>query len=142
MHRKTLTVSSSPYIILMFRSKLHPATLWSCWTLSHTLSIHLFIILQTLSGMNQTQIHPRGLGCNIKIEPTSSSCTRKVTLCPCSAVSLPSDVIMRRPCGGLPGHCWGFAVYRSLTPSVQLLETTFRYLKRKREICGRYCQGA
>lgn len=134
-HYNALTALSSPiHHPLHFRAnstQLHPGPdrlgiTPSCFTSS-----------QTLRDMNHTQIRPRGPGCNAKTEPTSSSCTRKVTLCPCSAVSRPSAVRMRRPWGGLPGHCWGLAVYLSRTPSVQLLETTFRYLQGDGEIRAR-----
>lgn len=71
--------------------------------------------------------------------PTSSNWTMRVTLWPCSAVSFPSAVTIRSPRGAFPGHFCGLAVYCSLTPSVQLLETTFRYLcgeKKKSSNCN------
>jgi hypothetical protein len=62
--------------------------------------------------------------------PTSSRCTRKVTLVCRSAVSLPSLVERERPFGALLGHICFLCVYMSLTPLTQLLDTTFRYLKK------------
>lgn len=59
---------------------------------------------------------------------TSSRCTRKVTLLPMLAVSLPSLVVSKSPLGGLLGHCCFLAVYISFTPLVQLFSTTLRYL--------------
>lgn len=59
---------------------------------------------------------------------TSSRCTKKVTLLPRLAVSLPFLVLSMSPFGGLLGHCCFLAVYISLTPLVQLFSTTLRYL--------------
>lgn len=59
---------------------------------------------------------------------TSSRCTRKVTLLPRLAVSLPFLVLSISPLGGLLGHCCFLAVYISFTPLVQLFSTTLRYL--------------
>lgn len=58
-------------------------------------------------------------------QPTSSRKTRKVTLEPSVAVSVPSLVTRWRPLGAWTGHCCLLAVYSMLTPAVQLLETTF-----------------
>lgn len=44
------------------------------------------------------------------------------------AVSLPSLVTRWRPLGAWTGHCCLLAVYSTLTPAVQLLDTTFLYL--------------
>lgn len=61
--------------------------------------------------------------------PTSSMRMIKVALCPCSATRRPSVVTTWRPRGAFPGHIWALAVYFSLSPSVQLLDTIRRYLK-------------
>lgn len=61
--------------------------------------------------------------------PTSSMRMIKVALCPCSATRRPSVVTTWRPLGAFPGHIWALAVYFSLSPSVQLLDTIRRYLR-------------
>lgn len=54
---------------------------------------------------------------------------RKVALCPCSMTSFPSEVRMCNPRGAFPGHFSILAMYFSLKPSVQLLDTILRYLR-------------
>lgn len=61
-------------------------------------------------------------------EHTSSIRMRKVALCPCSMTSFPSEVRMCSPRGAFPGHFSILAMYFSLKPSVQLLDTILRYL--------------
>lgn len=59
---------------------------------------------------------------------TSSMRMMKVALCPCSMTSFPSEVRMCNPRGAFPGHFSILAMYFSLKPSVQLLDTILRYL--------------
>ncbi len=65
---------------------------------------------------------------------TSSRKTRKVTLLARVAVSFPSLVTKWRPRGARLGHSCLRAVYCSITPPVQLLDTTFLYLHTRRHI--------